>query len=356
MNILFIADDKKGTGFYRMMMPANEIRKANMANVRLCFAVDQNDIQWADIVVVQRAHHPSMFEMFDWAKSIGKVMVYEIDDYLQGVDPTNPAYRSWTPAGPHLQRALALMEKADAMTVTTDRLQREYAPWNKNIFVIPNFLDKTLFPPAKKVYKDKLIRIGYTGFSSHQKDLELIDDIMTKICEKYPEVRFKVMGIIPEHAFKRIPQYNYKYRGVKIKSQLEYISGTDITAYFYKLADQGWDIGLAPLIDNSFNACKSDLKIKEYGALSIPVVASNVYPYQKAIKQGYNGFLASTGKEWYEAIEKLILDKKLRQEIGNNNLVWVNENGWIQDNVAVWINTYQHIYDNMLKATGITPQ
>ncbi len=355
MNILFVTDDKKGPGFYRMMVPANEIRKANLAAARLCFTAQQEDIQWADIVVIQRGYHPSLMEMVTWAKSIGKVIVYEIDDYLQGVTPDNPAWRVWNPAGPHLPRALELMQRCDAMTVTTDRLQREYAPFNPNIHVIPNYLDRTLFtrPNAKK--KDKWIRIGYVGASAHQQDLNLLDDVLTKLLRKHTNVRLIVMGIDPEKAFKKIPHVDYDCPHCKRKGQFEKIKGAEITMYFNKLSDQGFDIGIAPVVDNAFNNCKSDLKLREYGALGIPVVASDVYPYRQSLKHGKNGYIAKTAEDWYKFLEKLIVNKEQRLKMGKVNKKWVDDECWIQDHVAVYVNTYEKILHNVLVASGFKP-
>jgi len=251
---------------------------------------------------------------------------------------------------------MALLEKADAVTVSTDRLQREYAPWNSKIYVIPNFLEKTLFPDKLPVKKSKTITIGYTGAASHQKDLELVDDVITKFCQNHPEVTLKLFGIEPEKAFKKIPRYDGKWNGTKIKHQLEVIKGCDITNYFHKLSMQEFDIGIAPLVDNSFNSCKSDLKIKEYGSLGIPVVASDVYPYRKIVQNGKNGFLAGSADEWYKSLEILVKDVKKRKEMGKNNLQMVDKEAWIHDNVAIWVNTYQTIYNNMLRAAGVMPQ
>jgi hypothetical protein len=41
---------------------------------------------------------------------------------------------------------------------------------------------------------------------------------------------------------------------------------------------------LAPLADEPFNAMKSDLKLLEYAALDLPVVASAVGPYRDAAR------------------------------------------------------------------------
>ena len=40
------------------------------------------------------------------------------------------------------------------------------------------------------------------------------------------------------------------------------------------------DFAVAPLVDTPFNRCKSDLKILEYSALGLPVIASDLPQYR----------------------------------------------------------------------------
>jgi glycosyltransferase involved in cell wall biosynthesis len=81
-------------------------------------------------------------------------------------------------------------------------------------------------------------------------------------------------------------------------------------------ASMRWDIGIAPLADTPFNACKSDLKAREYMAAGIPAVYSRVAPYAATIRHGETGFLASTRKEWLEALDALADDPGLRERMG----------------------------------------
>jgi len=97
-----------------------------------------------------------------------------------------------------------------------------------------------------------------------------------------------------------------------------------------------WDIGVCPLIENEFNNGKSELKYIEYTSLGIPSISSNVEPYRLAIKDGYNGFLASTPEEWEEKLEKLINNKQLREEILSNAILDVEKNYSLKNSVIEW--------------------
>jgi glycosyltransferase involved in cell wall biosynthesis len=128
----------------------------------------------------------------------------------------------------------------------------------------------------------------------------------------------------------------------KQSGQLEKIPGIDLLYYPSKLREGAFDIAVAPIIETGFNQGKSDLKIKEYAALGIPVVASNITPYKESVKNGYTGFLASTGKEWFDSLELLIKDEVLRKRLGKNNHLWYSQNT-IDKHIHEWIQFYQRL-------------
>ena len=341
LKILFIPADNHGCGFYRMMVPANEIKRQNLADIQISYGWDWKMVEWAHLVVIQRQSDSSAFEAIEQAHSLGKKVIYEIDDYLQGISPHNPAFDFWSPMGPHLGRALNLMRKCDAMQVSTPRLKNEYALWNPVIECMPNYLDKTLWDtPAwtathwDNYYKKKndgIIRIGWAGAGSHYHDLQLIEEVITKICQKYPQVHFCMMGYFGEtnigkNLFQDISSNTSICPHCKQAGQLEKIPGIELLYYPSKLKECAFDLAVAPIVETGFNQGKSDLKIKEYAALGIPVVASNITPYKESVKNGFTGFLASNGKEWFDSLELLIKDEVLRKRLGKNNHQWYQEN------------------------------
>ena len=62
LKILFVVRDTKGCGFYRMMVPANEIKKQDLADVLLQFGWNWEAVNWANIVIVQRPTDPRYYE------------------------------------------------------------------------------------------------------------------------------------------------------------------------------------------------------------------------------------------------------------------------------------------------------
>ena len=94
----------------------------------------------------------------------------------------------------------------------------------------------------------------------------------------------------------------------------------DVTEYmnFYNNAD----VSFAPLVHTKFNSMKSNLKVLEAGAKKIPIIVSNVPPYDScpyAIK-------ITKQTEWYPTIKKLANDSIYRKELGEANYEWCKEN------------------------------
>lgn len=89
--------------------------------------------------------------------------------------------------------------------------------------------------------------------------------------------------------------------------------------YAYMLDET--DILLAPLVDNKFNNMKSNLKQVEASTRKIPIICSDVVPYNVDGVDKENCFLIKStkneGRTWFRALKKLIIDPELRQSMGN---------------------------------------
>ena len=353
LRILWLNKDNLGCGFYRMLLPASKIKDMGLSEVEVNMAWDWEQVKWADIIILQRASDTQAYESIDKAHAMGKKVVYEIDDLLYGINPGSNAWKAWNPIGENLGRALKIMGMCDAVTVTTKRLANEYYMYNKNVKVIPNYLDADLWNQPKNwtptdwdaYYKkkhDDTIRICWSGASSHRLDLELISDIMTRICKNHPNVQFTLFGFRPQDVFPRIPLRNVPCPHCGAEGQLVLEKGVPLLEYPAKLRSLAADIGIVPVVENSFSEGKSDLKVKEYSACSIPMVASNIKPYSESVKHGVFGYLATTGKEWYDYLEMLINDKKLREQMGKAARRWYQDNT-IDKHIHEWLNVYNEL-------------
>jgi glycosyltransferase involved in cell wall biosynthesis len=154
-------------------------------------------------------------------------------------------------------------------------------------------------------YNHKKIRIGWAGGSAHSLDLAIINKIIPTILDKYKDVEFMIFGGIPP----------YMKATDRILHHSQWFS---IDEYPKQLAQLGFDIAVAPLKDNEFNRCKSNLRWLEMSALKIPTVCSDVEPFKKSVVNDSTGMLANTPEEWIQALSELIEHKTLRESIGKN--------------------------------------
>lgn len=77
-----------------------------------------------------------------------------------------------------------------------------------------------------------------------------------------------------------------------------------------------FDIGIMPLPQSSFAEGKCGLKILQYMAAGVPVVASAVGVNRSIINHGVNGLLVEDPDSWQPALQRLLEDQGLRESLG----------------------------------------
>ena len=73
------------------------------------------------------------------------------------------------------------------------------------------------------------------------------------------------------------------------------------------------DVGVYPLEDNDWARGKCGFKAIQFMACGVPVVAAAVGVNLEIIRDGENGFLASTPAEWRDKLDRLLTDAALRE-------------------------------------------
>lgn len=273
-----------------------------------------------------------------FANKYKKKLIYDIDDNYLDVPESNPVHKDFAPTKRNRSILSASFFFADALTVSTeplkDRLQahfRHVHDVEKPMFVVPNMNDVNDWNfKTRAKHKDKIV-IGYSGSNSHKDDLRMFFPILARLMKQHDNLYFEFIGSIPKE---ELPDY---LKGCGFTDDLlGRIAGLPATATFWEypqyLAQQRWDIGVAPLVDSSFTRCKSHIKWLEYSMYKIPCVASRVYPYfmelegRQTITDGETGYLATTPQEWEDKLEALIESKELRERIGQQSYTHVKDN------------------------------
>jgi glycosyltransferase involved in cell wall biosynthesis len=190
------------------------------------------------------------------------------------------------------------------------------------------------------LYNNKLI----SSLKANKGDISKIKEIPQQVSEVFKDKVFitKKRDIKPEESvyfeYEKILTNNYKLidnnseyiNFLKKFSKEKYVNENSVpyirrwtakTNEYAKILDES-DILLAPLVDNSFNNMKSNLKQIEAMSRKLPIICSDIIPYNVDGINGNNCILIkdkkNQEKDWAKSIKKLILDKNLRSEIGNN--------------------------------------
>jgi len=345
--ILFIARDDGGCGYFRCYQPAQHLKRSGLADAEYILRTPTPEqLLGADLVILQEMGSVNGANLATFCLENKIPFMLEFDDFIQHVSPRNlGGHMAWNPSTLYTHRAMEAARKATAVQVSTPQLAREYFPYNNTIFVIPNYLDKELWdnPPVKR--PDGKMRIGWMGGNAHADDLFMVSKVIEKIVKEYKgKVIFETMGMTRQElggVFKLDIQ-NEPCIKCGHEGELHHYPGEALQQYPLILASKGWDLAIAPVIDNSFGNCKSDLKIKEYAAAGLPMAASPVVPYREAASNGAQVLLARTFDEWYNAIKELIEDPKKRADIARANREWIGKY-WIQDNAKAMFEVYRQV-------------
>ncbi len=314
-----------GCGQYRVGLPMWGLGLAG--HDARAFSVLEEDVpDDTDVVVGQLLydeHREGTWRALAERPGRRPVLIAEIDDDLWNVHKTN-AQALPLKAPEVLRRLEENLRIADAVTVTTAHLAAVVSRFNPNVFVLPNCIDLNLITYQRT--SAPRLTVGWAGGSSHLNDFASMQSELRQFVRRNPEIDLHFVG--------------QDYR------QLFNLTNTRWTKWSDNLVDYlrnlDFDIGLAPLAYTEFNKSKSDIKLLEYAALGIPVVASNFGPYAESVEHGVTGFLVKHDHEWAKYLRRLVEDPHLREEMSINAKLWASTRT-VQGNVWRWEQAYRSV-------------
>jgi glycosyltransferase involved in cell wall biosynthesis len=327
--IVKVAEQAKRAGFDVDIVGAKFTRKEESLEERYMRIFSEYDVLWT----CYTSHAEDASAMFYVRDKLQKKVVLDVDDNYLDILESHPLYDKLKQTKRDRAMIGTILSFADVITVSTEPLkQRMHEHFKtvygmeKKIVVLPNFNDANDWNYEPEKSSGKII-IGYAGSNSHQEDLKMIMPPLGKIMEKYPNVYFESTGAIE---LKEINIFDSFTKSALDRCDL-LPSTTTFKEYPKMMAKQPWDICLAPLVDNAFTRCKSHIKWMEYSMFKRPTIASRVYPYyvelwdRKTIEHDVTGILVKP-REWFDAIESLVLSETKRRELGENAYNAVKEN------------------------------
>jgi len=302
--------------------------------------------KWADVIVLMRRDMRQHSALMLAMRELKKPVVLETDDFVHYVPPYNPGAKFYIPGSEQTDIwSTKQFEIADAVIVTTPGLKKMYRQFHSKIYICPNMIDPDYWIdnyPEPKLHPGE-IRIGWAGANAHWGDLRILRETLHPILNKYPQVKFHFIGQLPDW------WYDLKKQGKLVHHRFK-----NLANYPKYLHSVGYDIGIAPLIDNLFNRGKSQIRWMEYAVNKTAVVASPIWAYNKdpfgVVKHGKNILFAKYKEDWIKQLSRLIEDENLRKKIGQQSYDDVMNYYNLEKQAHVYTDAYQKIYDDYHKA------
>lgn len=310
--------DNGGCGHYRVIQPFNAQKNAGLIDgvmSEIILPMAEVERLAPDAIVFQRQMSEEQLNNMRRLKTFTSAFkVLELDDYLPNL-PLKSVHHGQVPKDivRTLRRALSYV---DRFVVSTQPLAEALKDFHPDIRVMENRLDPQWWSelPVSQRRVSAKPRVGWAGGNSHTGDLELIGDVVKALAD---EVDWIFFGMCPEHLRPYVK---------------EFYSGVEISLYPAALARLNLDLAVAPVEQNLFNECKSNLRLLEYGACGFPVICSDLVCYQGdlPVTRVRNRF-----KDWVKAIRMHLDDLDATARAGDALREVVRRDWMLDDNALV---------------------
>lgn len=183
------------------------------------------------------------------------------------------------------------------------------------VVVIPNAVDTSRFNPEVKaaslgIPKDALV-IGFVGSLKAWHGIEVLMDAFRLLCEQSPSYHLLIVGDGPLRGW--VEGFAQGARLADRITLTAWVDYQDLPNYI-----KAMDIAVAPypMLDDFYF---SPLKLYEYLAVGIPVVASDIGQIPEVIKNGVTGMLVRPGDaaDLAEKIEQMRREPDVRLQMGS---------------------------------------
>jgi hypothetical protein len=310
-----------GCAWYRCALPINELTRYQWVcglgfpgfTHEKGFGIIQHDkkiIQGWDLIVFKLLMQRSVLEFMPRARELGQKIVVDIDDFFDGLHPTNRAFAGTDPSlneDNNRDIYAQIIMQADAIITSTPFLFDYYSKKRNNVFLVRNGIDEQRWP-RKKPQSNNRATIGWVGATPwRSNDLEQLTPWFSKYMESR-KIRFHHSGHTVD-----APLAN-KLLGIPDDR-----SSTSplVPILQYPQLFKFIDIGIVPLNDIPFNHAKSFIKGLEYAAAGIPFVSSYSPEYQYLADHGI-GRIAKNADDWMYHLDELRIESIRRDEIEHN--------------------------------------
>ncbi len=249
----------------------------------------------ADVVVLQRKLLPLAQLLF--LRRHARRLVYDFDDALFQRDSfSHKGPDSWS----RTARFWATVYSSDAVIAGNAYLAdaaRAFAP-TEQVHTLPTCIDPARYRPARHARRGATARLMWIGQASTLPSLQAAQAQLTAAAERLPGLTLR---LVCDRTLDLGPLRVEPRRWSTAREAADLADG---------------DIGVNWLPDDTWSPGKCGLRVLQFMAAGLPVVANRVGLNREMVVHGETGFLADTPHEWAEAVAQLANDPPLRQRMG----------------------------------------
>ncbi len=230
------------------------------------------------------------------------------------------------------------LENSDGLTAVSKYLRKqaqEILGIEKNILVIPNFVDSKVFSPAKpdivKGHLDRQLVVTHVSNFRPTKRIQDLVEAMSVVIKEAGNTRLVLVGDGPERQ-----RIELLVKELGLQNHVLMTGFRSDIPEFLRCSD------ILVLCSDSESA---GLTLLEAMSSGLPVVATRVGGIPEIVEDGRNGFLATprSPEELADRILRLSLDEKLRLRMGEEGRRTVLEHFTVDRVVPMYEEAYRHI-------------
>jgi glycosyltransferase involved in cell wall biosynthesis len=275
----------------------------------------------ADFIFIHREAAHIGPPIFEWiiAKVLRRKYVYDFDDaiWLPNYSESNAKFHRlkayW--------KVRYCMKWASQITAGNAYLADYARQFNPNVQMVPTTIDTENHHNIMTNHQSQELTIGWTGTHTTMHYLDELVPVLKRLEQKYA---FTFLVISNQ-------SNDYDLKSLKF---VKWNKATEIE----DLAKI--NIGVMPLKKDIWSEGKCGFKGLQYMALEIPTIMSPVGVNSTIVQNGISGFLVETEEEWYEVLEKLILDRSLSIQIGKAGKRRIDEAYSVLANQEKYLNLF----------------
>lgn len=287
--------------FIRLVSPLSNSTTLNRRGIDIVDGNSPKLPKHTKVAVVQRTaviDKETAINLIDEIKRNNIKLFVDTDDAFGELDEGHPQYKEQKTRVDALNY---IIDNADEVWFSTEPLRKLHKV--KSARVVRNTLDSRIWSTLNSLKMTQLdseppLRMVYMGTATHDEDFSMILPALEKLHQKLPgKFELHIIGVARD-----INKYPWVILHKPTSSLYP-----EFVKWFSNLPQ--FDIGLSPLVDNSFNHNKSDIKCLDYLANGIKPVVSNVKAYENSELDKHIVRVDNTEDDWYQALKHEIDSK-----------------------------------------------